>query len=367
MEKKKIGIVGIGGFGHFLVDAYAQIDTAEVYAVCDRDEKIVTALAESKGIAHVFFEYEKMLALEEVDIIVIATPPFLHGPMAEQALAAGKYVVCEKPLATAVEDADRIRGALEKAGTGLTMNFVVRKNPLSIVLKKIFSAGILGKVQSFTFTNHASNWKLPKEHWFWDQKKSGGIWIEHGVHFFDLMQYLLESAPSSVMASGGKRYMDRDMISAMLQYENGVMGSFTHSFTMPKDTELCRTRFVTDAGYVDLMGWIPERIQIEAVMTRQQQSVLMDHLSGFRITENVSGDSGEVRLLGERIQADTRVSLAVETGKEKPELYQDALRDIMRDFIGLIEDGAGAEIGYAQAREAFDVAMECTKQSHDNI
>ena len=102
------------------------------------------------------------------------------------ALEAGKHVICEKPLALTVAQADEMIAAARRNGRLLIANLMQRYNPLFDAVRKLIRSGVLGDFLHGTFENYASDENLPADHWFWDRSKSGGIFVEHGVHFFDL-------------------------------------------------------------------------------------------------------------------------------------------------------------------------------------
>ena len=102
------------------------------------------------------------------------------------ALRAGKHVICEKPLAMTVAQADEMIAEAQAADRLLVANLMQRYNPLSDAVGRLVESKVLGEPLHGSFENYASDENLGPDHWFWDRSKSGGIFIEHGVHFFDL-------------------------------------------------------------------------------------------------------------------------------------------------------------------------------------
>jgi predicted dehydrogenase len=106
-------------------------------------------------------------------------------------LNAGKHVFCEKPLATTLADAEAV---LQRAGElrgVLSVDYIMRTNPLYRLIKQLSGLHtgeqpVLGDLRRCSLENYAADENLGGDHWFWDQNVSGGIFIEHGVHFFDL-------------------------------------------------------------------------------------------------------------------------------------------------------------------------------------
>ena len=144
-------------------------------------------------------DVEKLLARDDIDMVYIATPPFLHYSQALAALEAGKHVICEKPLAMTVEQADTMIAVGAEARPLAVANLMQRYNPIFDAVSRLIESHVLGDLLHGYFENYASDENLPREHWFWDRAKSGGIFIEHGVHFFDLFAGWL--GPGAVVAA----------------------------------------------------------------------------------------------------------------------------------------------------------------------
>ena len=161
-------------------------------------------------------EVETLLRMPGLDVVYIATPPFLHHPQAMQALQAGKHVLVEKPTALHPAQADEMLAAAHERGLLLATNLMQRYNPLFDSIRGLLERKPLGELLHAYFENYACDEDLPADHWFWDRSKSGGIFVEHGVHFFDLFagwlgpgrveaaQVCLRPAPRSKIRSSAR-------------------------------------------------------------------------------------------------------------------------------------------------------------------
>ena len=129
-----------------------------------------------------------MLEDAETDIIYIATPPFLHYSQSKQALLAGKHVICEKPAAFKSAEVNELIDIAKEKNLLYVVNLMQRYNPLFPMVKTCVDEKLLGEFLHGYFENYASDETLDEKHWMWDEKKSGGIFIEHAVHFFDLIE-----------------------------------------------------------------------------------------------------------------------------------------------------------------------------------
>ena len=226
-----LGVVGAGRFAAFLLDAVQNLPGVQLRNVADLSLEAAQALA-SPHQAKATDDWRDLLNDDGVDVIVVATPPVTHAPIALAGLQAGRHVFCEKPLATEASDAVEVADAAQRAHRALVVDHVLHYNPILRALTQLGGA-LLGPVQRFCFENDASDEDLPIGHWFWDETQSGGIFVEHGVHFFDAAHLLVGSAPVSVQAMVARRGDDGvvDLVSATARHPGGVLASHTHGFT----------------------------------------------------------------------------------------------------------------------------------------
>ena len=184
-EALNIGIIGAGGFAAFAAKAFLAIAGINIIAITDVNEDAVTKMAKELN-AKSFNTCESFLKEPGIDLVYIATPPYLHYQQSKQALLAGKHVICEKPAAIKTSEAEELLALASANNLLYVVNLMQRYNPLYDAVDRIIKENILGNFLHGFFENYASDENLGIDHWFWDETKSGGIFIEHGVHFFDM-------------------------------------------------------------------------------------------------------------------------------------------------------------------------------------
>src|SRR5205085_2850863 len=139
-----VAVIGLG-FGRAHVPGF-QSAGARVVAVCQRDEAAARTVAGAYGVPHAYGRWEDMLATEHPDIVVIATPPHLHRTIARAAAAGGAHVLCEKPLATAREDAEAIVADVARAGRVGMTGFNWRFPAAMQRMRALMAEGAIGRV-----------------------------------------------------------------------------------------------------------------------------------------------------------------------------------------------------------------------------
>lgn len=201
-EKLRVGVVGLGWAGQQHVREFAAHPDTEVVALAGLEVDVRDSLAAEYGIAQAFDDWKDLVALPDVDIVSIATPTFLHAPIAIAALEAGKHVLTEKPIAANAAEGMRMVEAARAAGRVLDVVFNHRRRGDVAAIKELMDAGGIGKPY------YAKAWwwlraGIPKiGSWFTrSQLSGGGPLIDIGVHILDYTLYLLGN-PKPVSVSG---------------------------------------------------------------------------------------------------------------------------------------------------------------------
>lgn len=194
MDTVKIGIIGIGGIASGAhIPAYLQNKKAEVIALCDIDlKRAETAKKKYFKNAEIYADYMDLLANENIDAVDICTPNYLHSEIAIEAFRAGKNVLCEKPDAISVEEAEKMYAASLEANKVLSVMRNNRFNENSKYLKDYIEKGRLGDIYVAKAVWKRRRGIPGKGGWFTTKELSGGgPLIDLGVHMIDLAWYLM--------------------------------------------------------------------------------------------------------------------------------------------------------------------------------
>lgn len=212
MKKLKAGIIGTG-MGRLHMEGYSKDPRVEIFAICDINRKEAEEFAKKYKASYVFTDYEKMLDIEEIDFVSIATPNYLHAPMSTAALGREKHVLCEKPMATNLKDAKAMVEATKKARKRLMIHMSMRFFPQFYLMKRLINKGILGKIyygksswirrKGTPIIDFPSTGTMARGNWFVQKQKSGGgALMDIGVHVYDLGWWLMGSPEvASVLGS----------------------------------------------------------------------------------------------------------------------------------------------------------------------
>lgn len=199
--KLQVGIVGVGGIARDQhLPAWANVPFAEVTAAADVAEAALNQVADSFAIRRRFVDWLPLVELDDLDIIDICTPNRTHTSIALAALAAGKHVLCEKPLATTTSEVQHLAGAASKAGKLLMTAQHWRFEPAAVQLKALIDAGTIGDIY-YARAQFLRRRLVPGRPTFIEKQHSGGGPVfDIGVHILDLALWFMGS-PSPVSVS----------------------------------------------------------------------------------------------------------------------------------------------------------------------
>ena len=235
MGKVGVALLGCGFIAEIHADCYQRfVPDARVEAVVGRDEAKVKAFAERFGIPRWFTDYRKALTLDEVQIADICIPNYLHAEATANAAAAGKHVICEKPLCMNLLEADHMIAACRQAKVHLMYAEELCFTPKYVRAKQLVDEGALGKVY---LVKQSEKHFGPHADWFWDVSHSGGgVMLDMGCHAFEFFRWVLGKPKAvSVYAQMGT-YVHADKTKgddnsiAIVEFEGGAVGMAEESW-----------------------------------------------------------------------------------------------------------------------------------------
>jgi len=202
-DKLKIAVIGCGGISTAAhMPAYEKMDNVEVVALCDIKIEKAKQLAQKFGVKDVYEDYNDVLNIPGLDAVDICTPNYLHSVIAVKALEKGINVFCEKPDATNVAEANKMKVAAEKSGKLLMVMRNNRYMPISSYLKKYIEDGKMGDIYAARCGWQRRRGIPGKGGWFTTKEQSGGgPLIDLGVHMIDLTMWLMGN-PKPVAVTG---------------------------------------------------------------------------------------------------------------------------------------------------------------------
>lgn len=293
----RVALIGAGRMGRRHAQKWARLPEVEVVGVLDPRTEAAAALGPA------FSEWQTLLAQAKPDVVDICTPTGEHRDGVLRAVAAGKAVFVEKPLARTLEDCDAIVEAVERAGTPFMAGHVVRFFPPYAAAKRIVDNGGVGTPAAIR-TARLSGFPGAgdSENWYADSAQSGGVILDLLLHDFDWMRWTFGPI-TRVFAVGSEQYA-----LVTLRFASGAVGHATGSWK---------------------------------------------HAGGFRTTLEVAGDAGLIE--HDSVQS---ASLHTPSGPESPLAEaDDPYYQELAAFVRALRDGEPPPISVHDAREAVRIAL----------
>ena len=186
----KVAIIGAGFMGKMHAEVYRNLSRAKLIAIADSDSEKAQLLAD-KHKANAYSSLGELTNQEDIDVVDICLPTFLHKECVIKAARLGKDILCEKPIALTLKDAEEMLQVAKKARVKLMIAQVIRFWQEYVILKKIYQTGELGRLLSITLTRLASTPTYSWDNWLTDVKRSGSALLDLHIHDTDYLLCLL--------------------------------------------------------------------------------------------------------------------------------------------------------------------------------
>ncbi len=237
MNKVKVGIVGIGWWSNVLAEVIENSDKLDMRACYTRSNDKAAAFA-AKFNCKAVESYEAMLALDDLDGVILTTPNSAHRAGAEAAAQAGKHVFVEKPISNTLEDGRAMIAACEASGVMLAVGHSYRRHGALRHLRRLIDDGELGRVSlaEGVFSND-NGLKLKPGSWRSDPAEiPGGCLMQIGIHQIDNLLYLLGSV-SDVAAYFNRLETEpdvEDVTAVLMRFDSGAIGYVAADYISPR-------------------------------------------------------------------------------------------------------------------------------------
>jgi len=297
MEKNhstvKVGIVGLGAVGERLLWQFAKHPQTVVAAICDTNTVRLKELQEKIENVQIYTNYQELIADASIDLVYVAVPPKFHHPIVLEAAKAGKHILCEKPLANSLMEAEEMAEAVDRADVVNAINFPLPYSNAVHTFKAKWESGTIGSLKRVELKMHFPEWPRAWQQNPWIAgKEQGGFIREITPHYIQVMQDLFGE----------------------ITYEQSFID-------YPSNPELCETGVIA-------------KLQL-----KDGTSVVIDGLSGIGRKEEISfklyGEKGTLALKNwGQLEGETNEQSAFPIEVSDNNEHQDLISEIMKAIEG---------------------------------
>ena len=320
----KMGVIGLGRMGQLYTNLLSsQINGAKLYAVAEIHEQARSRVAAEFDITRAFADFHELLALPELDAVIIATPTSTHHDLVVAAAEAGKAILCEKPLALTLAETRSAQEAVARAQVALQVGFMRRFDAAYQKAKTLIDNGQIGFPVTFKSLSRDPFCPRPE---YADPAKSGGLILDMAIHDFDLARWLMSSEVERVTAEG------TTLVCKVLESVGDI------------DNALINMRFVSGA-----LGNI---------------EVSRNAFYGYDIRTEILGSEGAVTV---GVHQYTPVLLLTRAGAQHDitpylmERFGDAYRTQLQHFVDCLTNGQPPLVSGADALAAYEIGVAATR------
>ena len=328
MEKQlNVGVVGLGRLGSLYTNYCAnRLPKANLIAVSDVREDVAKQVADDYGAKRFYTDYQDMLADDEIEAVIIVTPTSYHKDNAIDAARAGKAIFCEKPLSLSIDECIEIKDVMEETGAFFQMGFMRRFDSAYVTAKQKIQEGVIGKRVQYKATSRDRE-RPPLD--YLRPEHSGGLFVDMGIHDFDIARFLMGEVKSVHSVAGVLAYPEMEEIGDVdnaittLYFESGCIGA------------------------IDLSR---------------------NAIYGYDIHAEVLGTEGTLQLGYNRetpIQVMKADNISHDTVPGFYERFEKAYVDQLADFVENAINGSTPSITANDGVEALRIALAATKSYHE--
>lgn len=271
----KIGMVGVGGISGSHIPAWDAMEQTELVALCDIRPERMEPYPEKRH----YTDFDEMLEKEDLDILDICLPTYLHIEFAIKAMERGIHVLCEKPASLHAEDITRAYEAAHKNHVNFMIAQVLRWWPEYELLKELYTTEKYGKLLSGTMSRLQGIPQWSWDNWMFDENRSGLIPFDLHIHDLDFLVYAF-GAPANVQSHRSKR-PEQDYLSVTYDFDG---------FFITVESSWYAGRYPFTAGYL---------FQFEKAVVVYQKGTCMiyeDNGTVLNLTNSGTGDTGSISL-----------------------------------------------------------------------
>src|SRR2546423_3900362 len=340
-----LGVIGLGAFGRFCLEAYVTMPGTRVVAIADPDPDALAAGTTRAPRALAYVDPALLLGLPEVEVVAICAPPDRHLALVLAAVVAGRHIVWDKPLGVSLAEYDTAVAAAAARGVALGLNLVLRHHSLYRALHGLAHSRVLGAPRRLAVENYADEGRgFGPQHWLWNPARSGGLALASDIRWLDLDTRMLGPAHEvhTWEQPAGEGLGPSRLVTTA--HPCGALASVYHAFDTRPGATGCTVLVGCEEGEARVDGWMPRRLSITCPPDRLVAVSTLLSATGVPAVSSAE---------------DTRALLPLHGGADRRSDYLEMVRTTLRVVLAKAQgQGDGTDLASARAATAAAVAAE---------
>ena len=224
----RFGLVGFGAWGRHHANAITVTEGAELVAISARSEESVDAAKQEYPAAEVYNDFDEMMRRDDLDVVDVVVPSYLHHQVAMSVLESEKHLLLEKPMGVSISECDELLQRARERKRLFAVGHELRLSSMWGKAKQMIDEGFIGDPLYALVELSRNPYRLGAEGWRYDISRVGSWILEEPIHFFDLARWYLQSSgdPQSIYAAANSRQPDHpelyDNFSAIMHFTGGA-------------------------------------------------------------------------------------------------------------------------------------------------
>lgn len=299
MKPVRFGLIGYGAWGSHHARAIASIQGAQLVAIAAHSEKSCAAARADHPHTHVLSGYHELLQHDDLEVVDVVLPSYLHHEVAAAVLQSGRHLLLEKPMALSLAHCDELIALAKGRGCLLAIGHEFRLSSLWGKVKEMLEAGAIGDPLYCLIELWRNPYRLGADGWRYDLQRVGNWILEEPIHFFDLARWYFAQAgePVSVYARANGKRPDhpelQDNFTAVLDFPRGKYAVISQTLAGYEHHQVVKITGTTGALWASWSG---------ALDRTQHPTFGLKHFDGEQIHEiPIAKITGEVYELADEL------------------------------------------------------------------
>jgi myo-inositol 2-dehydrogenase/D-chiro-inositol 1-dehydrogenase len=319
-SKVRFGLIGFGAWGKFHAGAIAKTAGAELVAIAATSDASCAAARDAHPNAAIYTDYRELVERNDIDLIDVVVPSYLHHEIASAVLSADKHLLLEKPMALTLEECDDLIALARQHDRLFAVGHELRLSSLWKKVKDLVDAGFVGEPQYVLVELSRRPYRLGSQSWRYDIGRVGNWILEEPIHFFDLARWYFTSLgnPHTIYATANSKQPDhpelQDNFSAIVHFPRGAYAVISQTLSAFEHHQTVKLTGAKGALWASWSGAM-DRTAHPSFSLRAFDGERVEEIAIDKITGEIFELEDQIAMLVSAIQSGSPLSCTADDGR----------------------------------------------------